>query len=56
MLNCDEMGLLLKSMSNRTYITKEEKSLPGHKPMKDRINILAYTNASGDCEIKPMVI
>ena len=37
-------------MPDRTFITKEEKS------MKDRIIILAYANASGDCKIKPMVI
>ena len=43
-------------MPNRTYITKEEKSMPGHKPIKDRITILACANASGDHKIKPMVI
>ena len=43
-------------MPNRTYITKEEKSVPGHKPMKDSINILVYANASGDCKTKPMTI
>ena len=30
--------------------------MPGHKPMKDWITILACANASGDCKIKPMVI
>ena len=43
-------------MLNRTYITKEEKSMSGHKPMKDRITILACANASGDCKIKSMAI
>ncbi|GFV08381.1 jerky protein homolog-like [Trichonephila clavipes] len=33
--NCEETGLFWKRMSNRTYITKDEKSVPGHKPMKD---------------------
>ncbi|KAF6323389.1 hypothetical protein mRhiFer1_008367 [Rhinolophus ferrumequinum] len=28
-------------MPKRTYITKEEKSLPGHKPMKDRLTLLS---------------
>ena len=37
-------------------ITKEEKSMSGHKPMKDRITIIACANASGDFTIKPMVI
>jgi hypothetical protein len=27
-------------MPNRTYITKDDKSLPGHKPMKDRLTLL----------------
>ncbi|GFS87083.1 tigger transposable element-derived protein 1 [Nephila pilipes] len=33
--NCDETGLFWKKMPNRTYITAEEKMMPGHKPMKD---------------------
>ena len=55
MLNCDETGLFCRKMSNRTYITKEKKSMPGHKPMKERITILVFANASDDCKIKPMV-
>ena len=43
-------------MPSRTYITKEEKSKPGHKHMMDRIYILVCANASGDCNIEPMVI
>ena len=43
-------------MPNRTYITKEEKSMPGLKPLKDWIAILECSNASDDCKIKPMVI
>ena len=43
-------------MPNGDYITKEEKSMPGHKPMKDRITILVCANASGDRKIKPMVV
>ena len=38
-------------MPNRTYITTEEASTPGHKPMKDRITILVCTNAM----IEPMI-
>ena len=56
MLNCDETGLLWKKVPNWTYITKEEKSIPGHKPIKDRITIFVCANASGDCRINPMVI
>ena len=43
-------------MPTRTYVTKEEKSMPGHKLMKDRITILVCANGSDDCEIKSMVI
>ncbi|GFW15070.1 tigger transposable element-derived protein 1-like protein [Trichonephila clavipes] len=35
--NCDETGLFWNCMPNRTYITKDEKSVPGHKPMKDQL-------------------
>ncbi|GFX71854.1 HTH CENPB-type domain-containing protein [Trichonephila clavipes] len=34
-------------MLNRTYITKDEKSVPGHKPMKDRLTLLLGADASG---------
>ena len=54
--NCDETDLLWKKMPNMTYVTKEEKSMPRHKSMKDRITILVCANASDDCKIKPMVI
>ena len=46
--NCDETGLFWKRIPNRTYITKDEKSVPGHKPMKDRLTLLLGANASGD--------
>ena len=54
--NCDETGLFWKKMPRRTYITQEEKSLPGHKPMKDRFTLLLCGNASGDCKIKPLLV
>ncbi|XP_066968470.1 tigger transposable element-derived protein 1-like [Macrobrachium rosenbergii] len=43
-------------MPKRTYITKEEKKLPGHKPMKDRLTLLLCANASGDLKIKPLLV
>ncbi|XP_050726478.1 tigger transposable element-derived protein 1-like [Eriocheir sinensis] len=54
--NCDEIGLFWKKLPNRTYITKEEKCLPGYKPMKDRLTLLLCANASGDCKIKPLLV
>ena len=47
---------LVKKMPKRTYITAEEKSLPGHKPIKDRLTLLLCTNASGDYKIKPLLV
>ncbi|KAM3922863.1 tigger transposable element-derived protein 1-like [Leptodactylus fuscus] len=54
--NCDETGLFWKKMPANTYITKEEKALPGHKPMKDRLTLLFCANASGDCKVKPLLV
>ncbi|GFY27876.1 tigger transposable element-derived protein 1 [Trichonephila clavipes] len=54
--NCHETGLFWKSMPNHTYITKDEKSVPGHKPMKDRLTLLWGANASGDMKLKPLLV
>ncbi|XP_067135000.1 tigger transposable element-derived protein 1-like [Centruroides vittatus] len=54
--NADETGLFWKKMPKRTYITKEEKALPGHKPMKDRLTLLLCGNASGDFKVKPLLV
>ena len=56
LFNCDETGLFWKRMPNRTYITKEEKKLPGHKPMKDRLTLLFAANASGIMKVKPLLV
>ncbi|KAM6455899.1 tigger transposable element-derived protein 1-like [Liasis olivaceus] len=54
--NCDETGLFWKKMPNRTYITQEEKALPGHKPMKDRLTLLLCVNASSNLKIKLLLV
>nr|XP_033816160.1 tigger transposable element-derived protein 1-like [Geotrypetes seraphini] len=54
--NCDETGLFWKKMPRRTYISEEEKSVPGHKPMKDRLTLLVCCNASEDCKIKSLLV
>ena len=43
-------------MPNRTFATEEEKALPGHKPMKDRLTLLMCGNASGDFKVKPLLV
>ena len=54
--NMDKTGLFWKKMPQRTYITREEKSMPSDKPMKDRLTLLLYGNASGDFKVKPLLI
>ncbi|XP_056379957.1 tigger transposable element-derived protein 1-like isoform X2 [Hyla sarda] len=54
--NCDETGLFWKKMPKRTFITREEASIPGHKPMKDQLTLLVGANASGDFKLKPMLV
>ncbi|XP_070610302.1 tigger transposable element-derived protein 1-like [Erythrolamprus reginae] len=54
--NCDETGLFWKKMPRRTFTTAEEKRMPGHKPMKDRLTLALCGNASGDCKVKPLLV
>ncbi|KII73943.1 hypothetical protein RF11_13548 [Thelohanellus kitauei] len=54
--NYDLTGLFWKRMPNRTYITKDEKSIPGHKPMNDRLKLLLGTYNSDDMKLKPLLI
>ena len=51
--NGDETNLFWKKLPNRAFITEEEKALPVHKPMKDRLTLLMCGNASGDFKVKP---
>lgn len=43
-----------KKMPQRTYITK--KSLPGHKPMKNRVTLLLCGDANGKLKLKPVLV
>jgi len=54
--NCDKTSLFWKKMPRRTYISEEEKALPGHKPMKERLTLSLCGNASGDFKIKPLLV
>jgi hypothetical protein len=54
--NADETGLFWKRMPTRTYISMEEKSIPGFKMAKDRLTLLLGGNASGDLKLKPMLV
>ncbi|XP_053561440.1 tigger transposable element-derived protein 1-like [Bombina bombina] len=52
----DETGLFWKKMPARTFIARQEKSMPGYKPAKDRITLLLGGNASGTLKLKPLFI
>jgi hypothetical protein len=54
--NVDESGLFWKKMPERTYISKEEKTVPGFKAAKDRLTLLLGGNASGNCRRKPLLV
>lgn len=54
--NADETGLYWKKLPDRTYVTKQQNTVPGRKMMKDRVTVLLCGNAAGDCKIKPMVV
>lgn len=54
--NVDETGLFWKKMPARTFISMEEKTLPGHKASKDRFTLLLGGNASGDFKLKPLIV
>lgn len=43
-------------MPKRACITKEDKAVPGHNPMKHRLTLLFCGNANGDCKIKPLLV
>ena len=54
--NCNETGLFWKRMPRKTFITKEEITLPGHKSMNDGLTLSFCANTSGDCKVKPLLL
>ena len=54
--NADETGLLWKCSPDRTPVSCREKSAPGLKKSKERLTVLACTNATGTHKLKPVMI
>ncbi|XP_019335264.1 tigger transposable element-derived protein 1-like [Alligator mississippiensis] len=54
--NVDETGFFWEKMPSRTYIAKEEESMPEYKAAKDRLTLLLGTNAAGDFKLKPLLV
>jgi hypothetical protein len=52
----DETGLLWKKTPLRTFMAKEEKTMSGFRPAKDKLTLLLGANVSGTLKLKPKLI
>lgn len=54
--NCDETGLNYKMLPEKTLASKAEKAAPGYKRSKERVTILACSNATANLKMKLSMI
>lgn len=54
--NCDESGLNYRMLPTKTLAAKQEKSAPGYKRSKERVTLLACSNATGDHKLELALI
>ena len=50
--NCDETGLFRKALPSKTLAFAKEAKSPGFKTSKERVTILACSNATGDHKLR----
>lgn len=54
--NCDETGLNFKMLPAYTLASKQEAAAPGFKKSKDRVTVLACSNATGNHKLRLTLI
>ena len=52
----DETGPYWKRTPDQSYISNEEKLMPGYKAAKDRLALRFGGNASGNMKLKPTLV
>ncbi|GFS52135.1 jerky protein homolog-like [Trichonephila clavipes] len=54
--NADETGLNFRALPKKSLASQDEKSAPGYKMSKDRVTLMACSNAFGNHKLPLMVI